>query len=309
MEFIAYQNEASVWDAFLAQSRNGAFFFKRSYMDYHADRFQDASLIVKKQGEVVAIMPANRDGDTIVSHGGLTFGGLVMSPRLGAVDVKALFERLCDYWAQRGIKKFIYKPIPHIYHKIPSEDDLYALYQLGAKTIRMDLSTTVMQSSRLRLSKGRKHALSKARKAGITIRKSQDYASCWKILSDNLSTRFDVAPTHSLAEIQLLASRCQEISLYLAYLNAQPIAGVVMFDFGQVAHTQYIAPSQLARETGAVDLLIETLISDVYAERTYFNFGTSTTQGGQYLNEGLCAQKEMFGGRSTIVQWLEMDLA
>lgn len=307
MDIRTYQQQHVAWDQFLAQSRNGAFFFKRGYMDYHADRFQDASLWIEKEGQVLAMLPASRDGDTIVSHGGLSFGGLVMSARLGAADVKALFEQLRDYWAAMGIKKLIYKPIPHIYHSMPSEEDLYALFRLGARTMRVDVSTTIMQESRLRLSKGRKHALSKATKAGVTIRKSDDYASCWQILTDNLQARHGTSPTHSLQEISLLASRCPEISLYMAYLHEQPIAGVVMFDFGRVAHTQYIAPSPVAREVGAVDLLLETLISEVYADKPYFNFGISTCHNGLSFNEGLCAQKEMFGGRTTTLQWLEMD--
>lgn len=307
MQITPYQQEVEAWDQFLAQSRNGAFFFRRGYMDYHADRFQDASLWIKKDDQVVAMLPANRKDDSIVSHGGLTFGGLVMHPRLGASDVKEIFEQLRDYWAAQGIKKLLYKPVPHIYHSMPSEEDLYALYRLGAKTMRVDVATTILQSARLRLSKGRKHALGKARKAGITIRKSQDYASCWQILSDNLRERHDAKPTHSLAEMELLASRCPEISLYMAYMGEQPIAGVVMYDFGRVAHTQYIAPSAIAREVGAVDLLLETLISEVYADRTYFSFGISTCHNGLYFNEGLCAQKEMFGGRTTTLQWLEME--
>lgn len=309
MDIRPYQNETVAWDDFLAQSRNGAFFFKRAYMDYHADRFQDASLWIEKEGQVVAMMPANINGDSVISHGGLTFGGLVMSPRLGAVDVKCLFEQLRDYWAAQGMRKLIYKPIPHIYHIIPSEEDLYALYRLGAKTMRVDVATTITQDSRLRPSKGRKHALGKARKAGVTVRKSEDYASCWQILTDNLQARHDAKPTHTLAEMRLLASRCPEISLYMAYLHEQPIAGVVMYDFGRVAHTQYIAPSPLAREVGAVDLLLETLISEVYADKPYFSFGISTCHNGLYFNEGLCAQKEMFGGRTTTLQWLELDLA
>ena len=34
-----------VWDSFVAASRNGTFLFMRDYMDYHADRFTDYSLM------------------------------------------------------------------------------------------------------------------------------------------------------------------------------------------------------------------------------------------------------------------------
>ena len=33
------------WDDFVRDSRNGTFLFMRGYMDYHADRFADFSLM------------------------------------------------------------------------------------------------------------------------------------------------------------------------------------------------------------------------------------------------------------------------
>lgn len=309
MDFIRYNSELeSNWNEVCRTSRNGTFMFNRAYMDYHAARFDDFSLVIKKDQNIVGLLPANRVDDVMVSHGGLTFGGLVLVDKAGASDVVEIFNDLQTYLVSQGIKKLIYKPVPHIYHRIPSEDDLFALHRLGAKSIRVDLSTTIQQSSRLPLSKGRKHALSKARKAGIEIKKSDDYPVFWEMLTQNLKNKHEVKPTHSVEEIQLLASRFPQIQLYLAYLAEKPVAGVVMYDYGQVAHTQYIGLTDEARETGALDALLEHLISEIFIARPYFNFGISTCNNGMYFNEGLAAQKEMFGGRTTILQWLELEL-
>ncbi|MGP1717883.1 MAG: GNAT family N-acetyltransferase [Methylophilus sp.] len=308
MQCLPYQPEqAAEWNVFLAQSRNGTFLFNRDYMDYHADRFQDASVCVKKDEQLIAILPASLDGDTIISHGGLTFGGLVLGNKAGAAEVLEIFTQLRAYWAANGIRKLIYKPVPHIYHTAPSEEDLYALHRLQAKTVRVDVSTTIDQTNRLPVSKMRKRLQGKALKAGVVIKKSEDYAACWEMLTANLADRHGVKPTHTLSEITLLASRCPEIALYMAYLDDKPVAGVVVYAYSQVAHTQYIALTDAARETGALDLLLETLVSEIYSDKPYFNFGISTYDSGRELNAGLCAQKEMFGGRTTMMQWLEME--
>jgi hypothetical protein len=304
-----YNQQSEQWNHLVNQSRNGTFMVNRAYMDYHADRFNDASIMIEKDQKIIALLPANRVHETIISHGGLTFGGLVLSPKVGASEVLEIFTQLNAYWHNQGIKKVIYKPVPHIYHRIPSEEDLFVLHRLGAKPIRVDLSTTIQQSQRLPLSKGRKHALGKAKKAGIEIRKSDDYAAFWAMLSANLESRHEAKPTHSLQEISLLASRFSNIQLTMAYIHNTPVAGVVMYDYGQVAHTQYIGLTDAARETGALDALLEHLISEVYVATPFFNFGISTCNNGQYFNEGLAAQKEMFGGRTTILQWLEWELA
>lgn len=308
MQIRPYQGDKAQWNEFVANSRNGTFLFDRNYMDYHADRFDDASLMFYDNDQLQAVLPASKQDDSLVSHGGLTFGGLVLSQKSGAAFVKAAFEALAEKLSEEGFAKLVYKPVPHIYHKAPSEEDLYVLYQMGATTSRIDLSTTINQAKPGKLAKGRKHALSKARKAGVTIKQSSDYAMFWQILEANLKDKHDTNPTHSLLEMMQLAEAFEEIQLYLAYLGELPVAGVVVYDYGNVAHTQYIASTDESRESGALDALIVELFQNIYKEHAYFNFGISTCQNGQYFNAGLAAQKEMFGGRTTTLQWMELTL-
>ncbi len=67
------------WNQFVAESKNGTFLFDRRYMDYHQDRFRDHSLMFYQDGRLLAVLPAHVDGDTLYTHRGLTYGGLVMS--------------------------------------------------------------------------------------------------------------------------------------------------------------------------------------------------------------------------------------
>ena len=296
------------WDDFVRGSRNGVFLFERAYMDYHADRFDDASLMVADGDELIALLPAHRVGDEWVSHGGLSFGGLVMHGRSGAQDVLATFDALVAWLRERGATKLTYKPIPHLYHRQPSEDDLYALHRLGARTMRMDLSTTIDLARRPPLAKGRRHALSKARRAGIEVRAGDDHAAFWALLDRVLDERHGVSPTHRVDEIRLLADRFDRIALYGAYAGAELLAGAVVYRYDGVLHTQYLAASPAGRERGALDAVIAHLIAHACDGQRWFNFGISSYEQGRQLNAGLAAQKEMFGGRSTIVQTLELDL-
>ena len=72
----------------------------------------------------------------------------------------------------------------------------------------------------------------------------------------------------------------------------------MIFDTGQVIHTQYIASTDEGKAEGALDLLFDKLINNnVYPSALYFDFGKSTENGGHYLNNNLIFQKEGFGGR------------
>src|SRR5664279_3818383 len=115
------------WDEFVRQSKNGNFLFYRDYMEYHSDRFSDFSLLFFQNEQLVAIMPANRINDTVVSHGGLTFGGIVSGKEMTTILMLEAFGTLVRELRAGGVNNLIYKVIPHIYHSLPAEEDLYAL--------------------------------------------------------------------------------------------------------------------------------------------------------------------------------------
>ena len=101
----------------MAQSKNGTFLFDRRFMDYHADRFEDCSLMVYRRGVLYALLPANIKGEVLTSHGGLTYGGLIMSDKCSAKGVQASFAAINDFLRSIAVQKVVYKAVPWIYHR------------------------------------------------------------------------------------------------------------------------------------------------------------------------------------------------
>ena len=129
------------WNAFVAQSKNGTFLFDRRYMDYHADRFADHSLMAYRNGRLYALLPAHREGDRLLSHGGLTYGGLITDAHTTAADTVVLFQELAELLRADGIRQVYYKVMPWIYHCLPAEEDLYALFRTGhARLVAQDIA-------------------------------------------------------------------------------------------------------------------------------------------------------------------------
>ncbi|MDV3253798.1 GNAT family N-acetyltransferase [Devosia sp. BK] len=295
------------WDELVEDSKAPLFFLKRKFVEYHKDRFTDHSLLFFEGGKLIATLPATQKGDSVTSHGGLTFGGLVLRRSLRSALTRDIFDAMASSLRASGIGTLTYKAVPHIFHEIPAEEDLYFLVQdYGAKLARRDLSSIIDTSKRLPFSKGRKALISKARKSGISISRSQDWAGFHQLLSSVLS-RHDAAPVHTPAELELLATMFPDnVKLYTASMKAELMAGCLIFDFGQVVHTQYLATSDSGKDVGALDLLIETQIKEA-ADRKYFSFGISTEQAGKVLNDGLLAQKESFGARSVSIDSYRID--
>lgn len=304
--------DKSRWDAFVATSKNATFLHLRDYMDYHADRFDDWSLMAfNDKGKLVALLPANKSGDTLWSHQGLTYGGwLTQVKHFNGNNMLDIFEAMRAYLRAEGFTRLVYKAIPHIYHKYPAEEDLYALFVNGARVWATNLSSATMQGDRLAPFNRRAGRVAElAERSGVTAGASGDYAAFWKILSDNLMTKYDAHPVHSLSEIELLHSRFPDrIKLYMSYVGHEPVAGVVMFDMGQVVHAQYSSANAKGSACGALGYLFGKLVAETYRDRACFDFGTSNEDNGRFLNRNLIEMKSGYGARGIAYQIYELDL-
>jgi hypothetical protein len=82
----------------------------------------------------------------------------------------------------------------------------------------------------------------------------------------------------------------------------------LLFLTPQVLHTQYISANPEGKACGAIDLLFDTLINDVYQDYPYIDFGKSTVSDSARLNYQLIFQKEGFGGRAVCYDTYEWML-
>ena len=310
MEIRRYRREdKELWNSFVNKARNATFLFDRNYMDYHADRFDDNSFMFYHKGKLKAVLPANVAGDTLYSHQGLTYGGLLLDKKATVEDVLECFDILNSWLRENGISKVVYKALPWIYQQYPSEEDLYALtWKCKAQLISRDISSSIVIDNKLKFAESRKSGIRKALSLNIEVGESNDVDGFWHVLEDNLGNRYNAKPVHTANEMKLLMSRFpNNIRLYVAKMNGEIVGGTLIYVTPQVVHTQYISASVEGKKHGALDLLFDYIINKVYANCRYFDFGKSTEQGGAYLNEPLIFQKEGFGGRGVCYDWYQWE--
>ena len=311
MEIRRYRREdKELWNSFVSKARNATFLFDRNYMDYHADRFDDNSFMFYHKGKLKAVLPANVAGDTLYSHQGLTYGGLLLDKKATVEDVLECFDSLNSWLRENGISKVVYKALPWIYQQYPSEEALYALtWKCKAQLISRDISSSIVIDNKLKFAESRKSGIRKALSLNIEVGESNDVDGFWHVLDDNLGNRYNAKPVHTASEMKLLMSRFpNNIKLYVAKMNGEIVGGTLIYVTPQVVHTQYISASVEGKKHGALDLLFDYIINKVYANFRYFDFGKSTEQGGAYLNEPLIFQKEGFGGRGVCYDWYQWEL-
>lgn len=298
------------WDTFVSGCKNFTFLFLRAYIDYNP-RFTDFSLLFYKAGRPVGALPANIDGDSLVSHGGLTYGGLLVGKEASVADVAAMFAALRRYLeGGTAVKKIVYRPVPHTYATYPAEEDLYMLFRCNAVLAARRISSVVWQGEPLPFSTLRRRKVRAAQKAGFSIVADNDFAAFWAVLGENLQKVYGAQPVHTLAEIELLAGRFPEnIKLHrVVDETGATVAGTVLYITSRVARVQYIGSVEKGRDNGAVDLLFHHLVHKEYAHKEFFDFGTSVEEGGRILNKGLIFQKEGFGGRAVVYDSYEFKI-
>jgi len=302
-------NNKEIWNKFCRESKNPSFIFNRDYMEYHKDRFHDYSLMLYEDDKLTALLPLNESGDDLISHGGLTYGGFITNSKMRQQTMNDCFTSFFAYAMEQNYLRMIYKPIPHIYHIQPAEEDRYALFVNGAQLLAVEASTVINLSDPCRMSKGRKAQISRAKREGVHIEEGidrLDFSLFIDLENLVLQERHGTKAVHTGDELFMLRSRFPEnIHLMKAMHEGKMIAGVVVFEYKQMIHIQYMAANEKARKIGALDLTVECIIDKYTGLKKWLDFGISTEDGGRYLNEGLIFQKEGFGGRTNVYEkWI-----
>lgn len=304
-----HENLASDWANVLSASKNDLFLFDRGFIEYHGDRFTDLSVIAYADGKPVAFLPAAIDTKSgeAVSHPGLTFGGVVLRRELRGDSSIALINSMLDGLRNLGATSLTIKLVPQVFANYPAAELDYVLWRRGFKLIRRDLSSVLpLSSNSLPFNTSKKQSIKKARAALLSVESSSTQAF-FCLLEDVLRLQHNVSPVHTQAELELLISRFpNNIFIRAAHREGEIVAGTMIFRYGHIWHTQYLACSTLGRELGALDLVISTVKDEATAANArYLSFGTSTEAGGTVLNEGLLWQKESYGARAITHDFME----
>lgn len=300
-----------LWNEFVAKSKNATFLFHRDFMEYHQDRFEDFSLLVFDDSEqLIALLPANRQEDTLFSHQGLTYGGIILQEKTKLSDCIFIAKSIFEFLKTCGCNKMIFKEIPAIYHKMPSDELRYLMFLMRGNLIRRDVLTVLDMSSSFSFSRDRKNGIKRGIKNNLVVREDANFESFWtEILIPNLAEKHQAKPVHSLEEMQYLHSKFpKNIRQFNVYQNDTIVAGTTIFESNLVAHSQYISGNSDKNELGSLDFLHDYLISNVFKNKKYFDFGISNENHGKNINEGLLYWKESFGAKSITQDFYELEI-
>jgi hypothetical protein len=310
------EHEEAEWEELVSRSPMATLLHTRAFLGYHGVRLVDASVVLRDEsGAICGVMPAAvvpGEPRAVGSHPGATFGGVIHAGALSGAMMIASFSAIASHYLERGFERLRYAPVPFIYHRRPSADDLYALFRVGALRARCDLSCAVDLELGPQLSSRRRRGLSKARREGVEVQEGPELlGELWSVIEANLSERHGARPVHTETELRNLIERLPAaIHIIVARLQGEPVAGVVLFDTPRVSHAQYIASIDAGNRVGALDAVFDHCFRRAAARGArFFDFGTSNREEGRVLNEGLYEFKAQFGSGGVAYEQYELEFS
>jgi len=304
-----HQDDYKIWNDFIKRAKNATFLFHRDFMEYHADRFADFSLLVFEDQKLISVLPANKNREIVYSHQGLTYGGLVYKEQTKLAAIIEIFQSILFFLKENNIEKLHFKTLPAIYSLKPAEEILYALFLADAKLVRRDSLSVIDLSQENSMSKIRKRGFQKGISNQLTIKEETHFELFWnEVLIPNLNKKHQANPVHSAEEISYLKRYFPEnIHQFNVYLEDKIVAGTTVFETDTTAHCQYISKNENQENLGSLDYLYHYLIRERFAQKRFFDFGISNENQGRKLNEGLSYWKESFGASTIIHDFYELE--
>ena len=286
-----------VWNGFIEASDNATFLFHRNYMEYHADRFVDFSLLVFEVDVLIAVLPAHVANNTLYSHQGLTYGGVFVKKGTTAMALDMVFKKIVAFAQKKSITTMVIKQMPIFYNAVQDNvwKFLFEKYRVQSicqqKVLSVDYANFSLHKTKLKHYK-------KALKAGLYIKQDTKFSLFWeRVLIPRLRQKHNAKPVHTLQEIEYLHKLFpQQIFQFNAYLHDEILAGITIFDKGAVVKSQYGATTDLGEKLFAMDFLFVHLIEHYKTiGKQYFSMGTVTEKNALGYNPGLLRQKIELG--------------
>jgi hypothetical protein len=288
------------WDDFVAKNRNAVFLFFRNFMEYHQDRFEDASLLIFDAHKLIGILPGHRVERRYCSHRGLTFAGLIVDEKMGVPEIESVFNQLLVHLKNDDFDELEIKITPAFYQEKHNSAIEYFLFQKGAELLRRDLNFLIDLTAPIDFHKTKSQMANRSLPSELSIEKSSDFLPYWnQVLTPVLEEKYHAKPVHSLAEITLLAKKFSDnIQLYQVIYNQTCVAGIVLFIQKKIVKSQYSAVNEAGKKSRALDYLYLFLIKKFQAEGFHnFDLGHANKSEGFDFEANLANYKKELGGR------------
>ena len=278
------------WDDFIEnESENGTIFHMQKFLSYHPkDRFKDCSLLIKNnKNQIIAIFTSAIVDDSVISHPGSTYGGIILKKYLKLKDIELIVNSIFTYLKNN---------YPTYSLKIINSEDFFRsndkielfLLNKGMNLISKEISV-VIDIEQYFTYKGIRKRTKEVIKSKRFIKEEVEFTialtqeekeEAYKLVYNNLKEKYNKTPTHTFEELLDIENKLNNSIFYFVIKKDMKIvATYICFKLSNdVMHTFYIAKSPKRGnyiDVGLIDFIVRYLKDNNYK---YFNFGISSRE-------------------------------
>jgi len=301
----------ALWEGFIPTTANGNLFSCRRFLEYHPPgRFEDHSLLFWRDRELFAVAAGECAGGSWTSQRFTSHGGLLVRPRLSAAEALDLVYSLLLYAGAQDWRKLFLRFVPDILAESSFTTLVWALSIFGFSQDSREMTWCALprfDSEEALLDvyhESEFYAVRKAVKSGLSVRETEDYPAFYSLLAAGLKARYEVAPTHSLSELETLRRLCPgEMRLHGVYTQEGVlIGGALIFDVSpHGSHVFYLTQDYAYKLSQTMPFLMHSINLEYTVRRKRkLNYGVFTAHGGEELNLGLSRFKSKFASDPSI---------
>ncbi len=315
------------WEAFIDNAINGTIFHRQKFLGYHPpDRFEDHSLLFYEKNKLLAVFPAaiiEKEGCKVLkSHPGASYGGFVFNQKIPLRKVYQILENLDSHCKNNQVDRIEFRLAPKIFNSCFLDQLDFSLQQNNYQQFEQELATyyplnhfndaETLQEFIQQFPATSKKELKKGFKDGLSCKVLSTETAInnfYQILSDNLQSRFNQAPTHTREELHhLLDLFPDQVFIYGVYQSEKLVGGYLVFEINKQGwHIFYACQDYNFQQARPLNFALGGLLKLAKTKGIPFlNYGISTEDGGNYINWGLFRFKEDFGGTGILrTYWLK----
>ncbi|MDT0556724.1 GNAT family N-acetyltransferase [Patiriisocius hiemis] len=244
----------------------------------------------------------------MISHAGLTYGGIIHKPNEYLEVVESVFHCLLEFLKSNDFLELRVKLPPYFYHTKYTTAQDFLFFINGVNSYKRDINFVVPLNN-INLHKSKSKAQKNGTFSSLELKEEDSLDAFWNsVLIPVLKTNYNSTPVHSLEEIKLLKQKFPtNIVQFNAYQGENIVAGMTLFISGKVVKSQYGVVTTVGKKYKALDYIYLELYKK-YKELgyLYFDLGTTTTKDG--YNSGLTRYKEELGGNPVNLDYYSLKI-
>ena len=255
------------------------------FLEYHK-KIECFYLIIEVDEIIVSYLPFTMNNNSLLSHGGGTYGGFIQLQDLNNIEINEIETELIKFMSKKKIDSLTIRFLPELFWNNYTSLNSYFISNMDSlfyeEEFYLRLGEDLNKIEDLNFRRNHKRDIKKFLLSDfdfILCKSESDVSEFYKILENNL-IKHKVKPTHSINDLIWLFNNISEkISISLIKSKENYLAGLALFEINSSTdYVMYGSMNYNSNSSGALKYLYWQIALSSYfsGKKKYLSLGINT---------------------------------